>query len=242
MNRYLTATIIFLFSIIPGSLQAQELSAILENHFKVIGQEKLLQVETITTEGTLLQAGITFQVKSFMKRPNKIRIQGSYQNTAFIQAYNGSVAWGVNPFAGITKAQKLSDEETVKLSEQANFDGLLFTYQEQGYKAELLDPQNIGDILVDVIKLSKPDGTEITYYLDSETSVILRSHTKMVIGGIEREYDTTFRDYKFVDGILFPFTVDVSVKGQEVMNYRFTKIELNKSIPDFIFNMPKEIE
>ena len=224
------------------SVFAQSLDAILSQHFKVIGQEKLLKVKTITTEGTLLQAGVTIAIKSFSKRPNKLRVQGTLNKKTFIQAFDGTKAWGINPFAGQKQPGLLSPAETRQLSDQANIDGLLFNYNEKGYTAELLDPQNLGNVLVDVIKLTKADSSEIIYYLDSETSAVLRSVNSMKISGIDRQYESIFSNYNYVDGILFPFTVTVYTNGQEIMRYNFKKIELDKPVPDFIFDMPQRIE
>ena len=66
---------LFCFCILPSvNSNAQSVEEIIANHFKATGSGKLLNVQTITTRGTLRQGGIEIPIVTFNKRPNKVKI------------------------------------------------------------------------------------------------------------------------------------------------------------------------
>ena len=70
----------------------------------------------------------------------------------------------------------------------------------------LLESESIGNVFTDVILLSKPGDLKISYNLDSETGVIVKSTASLKIGGVVRIYESIFREHQYVHDILFPFS------------------------------------
>lgn len=230
---------LFCFCILPLiNSNAQTVGEILASHFKATGSEKLLDVQTITTRGTLKQGGFEIPIVTFNKRPNKVKIEGLFQDVKFIESFNGKTGWTYNPFRGNTEPVPLSAEYLEILKDRADIDGLLYNYTEKGYALSLLDPVNVGNTLTHVLLLTKPDKSIITYFIDSETNVVIKTISKMNIDGVESEFETFFSDYRFVDEILFPFSIDVMSVGQLLIEYDYSIIVLDKEIDDLIFEMP----
>lgn len=230
---------LFCFCILPSvNSNAQTVEEIIASHFKATGSEKLLDVQTITTRGTLRQGGFEIPIVTFNKRPNKVKIEGLFQDVKFIESFNGETGWTYNPFRGNTEPVPLSPEYLEILKDRADIDGLLYNYTEKGYALSLLDPVIIGDMLTDVLLLTKPDESSITYFIDSEADVVIKTISKINVDGVESEFETIFSDYRFVDEILFPFSIDVMSLGQLLIEYDYSIIVLDKEVDDSIFEMP----
>ena len=102
---------LFCFCIFSSvNLNAQSVEEIIARHFKATGSEKLLDVQTITTRGTLKQGGFEIPIVTFNKRPNKVKIEGLFQDIKFIESFNGETGWTYNPFRGNTEPVPLSAE------------------------------------------------------------------------------------------------------------------------------------
>ncbi|MBT8378135.1 MAG: hypothetical protein KJN64_02770 [Ignavibacteria bacterium] len=236
--------IIFLASAfgVLNILNAQSIESILESHFKIVGQEKLLNIQTIVTKGILRQSGLEIELSTFIQRPNKYRLEGRYEGFTFVEVFDGKIGWTFNQMLGETEPSLIKDEELELLKTQANIDGLLFNYRTKGFEIRILEPESIGNVLTDVILLSKPSGLKVSYNLDSETSVIVKSTTVATIGGIERNYESIYTEYRYVNNILFPFSVDVYIDGDLIMEVQYTSIELNTEIDEYRFATPQSLK
>jgi len=231
--------ILFCLCILPSANSiAQTVDDIIANHFKATGSEKLLDVQTIITRGTLTQVGSEIPIVTYNKRPNKVKIEGLFQDVKFVESFDGENGWTYNPFGGITKPVPLEPEYLETLKDRADIDGLLYNYKEKGYEISLLDPVNVGKVLLNVLLLTKPDKSTATYFIDSETSVVIKIVSNIKIDGVASEIENIFSDYRYVDEILFPFSIDVMSAGKLLLEYDYITIVLNKEIDDSIFEMP----
>jgi len=196
-------------------------------------------MQTIITRGTLRQAGSEIPIVTYNKRPNKVKIEGLFQDVKFVESFDGENGWTYNPFSGNTKPVPLEQEYLEALKDRADIDGLLYNYAEKGYEINLLDPVNVGDMTLNVLLLTKPDKSTATYFIDSETSVVIKIVSTIKIDGVASEIENIFSDYRYVDEILFPFSIDVTSGGQLLLEYEYSTIVLDKEIDDSIFVMPE---
>ncbi|MEA1979757.1 MAG: hypothetical protein U9N54_02130, partial [candidate division Zixibacteria bacterium] len=58
------------------------------------GYNALKNLETITTEGTVILNGISGKFKQILKMPNKLYVEIDMENFSLIQGYDGITAWG----------------------------------------------------------------------------------------------------------------------------------------------------
>jgi hypothetical protein len=185
---------------------------------------------------------LNIEIKSFIKRPNKYRLEGRYEGFNFVEVFDGEIGWTFNQMLGDTVPSLLAGEELEILKSQADIDGLLYNYRSKGFEIELLEPESIGNILTDVLLLSKPDGLQIKYHIDTETGVILKETTVAKIAGIARTYESFYRDFRYVNQILFPFSVNVNLEGELIMEIDYNSIELNAEIKDYRFATPQNLK
>ena len=59
----------------------------------------------------MIQGGIEIPFIQMAKRPDKVRVEGTFQALTFIQTYNGKEGWSLNPFAGVTDPQPMTEDE-----------------------------------------------------------------------------------------------------------------------------------
>ena len=85
--------------LVSGNLvHAQSLDDILKDHYAAIGQDKMIKINTQKITGKMLQGGVEIPFIQMAKRPDKVRVEGTFQELTFVQTYNGKEGWSLNPF------------------------------------------------------------------------------------------------------------------------------------------------
>jgi outer membrane lipoprotein-sorting protein len=227
-----------LFLIAGNSLMSQSLDDILKEHFSAIGQDNIIKVNTQKLTGKMLQGGIEIPFTMMTKRPEKIRVEGTFQGLTFIQNYNGKEGWNLNPFAGVTDPQPMSEEDLKEMHYQADMDGMLWNWNEKGYTVTFDGKDDMEGTSCYKIKVDTKEGDSFTYYIDSDSYLILRSNTKMQRLGNEIESDTYFSNYNMVEGIAFPGKIETKMKDQLMGTLVIENVELNTELDDTLFEKP----
>ena len=217
---------------------AQTVDEILTEHFNAVGQEKQLATNTFMSKGKIMQMQFEIPFISYHKRPMKFRSEAEFQGMKISSAYDGNIGWYANPMMGSSDPQPMTEEQIDQLKTQADYDGMFYNYKEKGYTVELIEKKTVDDIETYVLKLTRPNGDIITYYIDAENYVLLKSESKIKMQGVETESETIFSNYKFVNEILIAHSMETKVNGQTVMQMVMEEITYDVDIPDSMFEMP----
>ncbi|MGB3182026.1 MAG: outer membrane lipoprotein-sorting protein [Cyclobacteriaceae bacterium] len=229
----------FLTICLAVAVQAQDmtLEEVLEQHYEVMNQEKLSEVNTVIYEGTMMQ-GIEIPIKLMVKRPGMFRMEGTVQGKQFIQAFNGDEGFMLMPNA--VAPQDMSDEQIESMEDMGSVDGSLYTAQDKGYDMELVGTEDFEGSEVYLVKVTKENGDEATYYLDAENFVILKVKSKSTVQGQEVESEMFFSNYKEVDGIIFAHSQEAKLpNGQTGMQIMIDTITLDQDLSDDEFARPE---
>ncbi len=219
-------------------LNAQSLDDVLKEHFKAIGQEKLLKVNSVKTTGKLLQSGLEIPFIQMSKRPDCMRVEGTFQGLSFIQTFNGKEGWNLNPFAGATEPQPFGEDELKSMKYSADMDGMLWNWKEKGYTVTLEGKEDMEGTSCFKIKLATKEGDVFNYYLDADSYMMIRTSTKVKVQGNETESDTYYSNYLQVEGLAMPGKVDTKMNGQVVMTLVTDKVELDIELDKSLFEKP----
>jgi len=219
-------------------LSAQSLDEVLKEHFKAIGQEKLLKVNTIKTTGKLLQGGMEIPFFQMARRPDCVRIEGTFQGLSFIQTYNGTEGWDLNPFAGVTDPQPMSEDALKTMKYSADIDGMLWNWKDKGYTVTLEGKEDMEGTSCYKVKQVTKEGDVFTYYLDADSYMMIRTNTKVKVQGNETESDTYYGNYTQVEGLAMPGKIDTKMNGQVVMTIVTDKVEVNLDLDKSLFEKP----
>ena len=223
-----------------NSIIAQDLDDILKDYFKTNGQDKLLKVNTITMDGDIMVQGMELPFTTILKRPSMLRIESTIQGQIIIQVFDGENGWMINPMMGTLEPQDMDPETVKQLKSQADMDGELYNYEEKGHKVEYLGTDDMEGTEVHKLKLTKEDGDETIYFIDVDAYVVLKATGKRKIQGVEVEGESTFSNYKMVEGIVFPFSITSGVAGQPGAQIVIDTVLLDKPVADSLFVRPQK--
>lgn len=202
------------------------------------GVQKLKAVKSIKASGKIIQQGIEIPITLQQKRATMVRMEATFQGKSMVQAYDGETGWKIDPFQGSSDPEKVAGDDLKDLQEQSDIDGALVDYKTKGHTVELLGKEDVEGTPAFKLKLTLKNGDVRNIYIDADTYVDLKITSKRKTPGGEIDIDQYLGNYKPVNGLLFPFSIETKVKGQTVSQIVLDKIELDTAIEDSIFKMP----
>ncbi len=241
MKKILSVVTMFIV-IATSTAQAQNLKDILADHFEAVGQKKLKKVETLTLTGKLVQSGLEIPFKQISSRPSSFRIEGTFQGMTFVQTYNGTEAWILNPFAGTTEAEPVPEDQMKSVTIQADMDGMLWDWKDKGYEAKFDKLEDVEGTSCYKIDVTTKDTSVYSYFIDVETNLILKTHIKTKFSGVEVESDTYFSNYMQVDGLTLAGKIENRYNGQTGEVIVIDKYEFDLVYDAKIFDKPVAAE
>jgi outer membrane lipoprotein-sorting protein len=224
-----------LFTGVGMGIHAQDLDEILDNYFEVIGLSKVLETETVISKGKAVQMGMEFPMTLYQKRPGKARMEAEIQGTVFIQAYNGESGWTVMPWTGTAEPQDLSEDQVKAMEQMSDIEGDLYNWEEKGHKLSLIGEEDMEGTPIYKLKLEKEDGDLYYYYLDAENFVILKVDAQVMVQGTAVESSSYYTNFKPVEGMIMPFSIETRINDQVTMNIMLEEILVNEEVDDNIF-------
>jgi hypothetical protein len=217
---------------------------IVEKHTQAMGgADKLKAIQSVTATGKAVLMGGQMEAPLVMKirRPASMRMEMSMQGKSFIQAFDGTTAWMINPFMGSPDPQKSNDEDTAQARDDSDFiDGALVDYKSKGNTVELMGKEDVEGTAAYKLKITKKSGSIEYQFLDAQTFLPIRSSGKRKQMGQEIEFESTPGNYKAVNGVMMPYSLSQKMNGQAMMELTIEKIEVNTPMDDIIFQMPEK--
>jgi len=220
---------------------AQSADEIIDKHLQAIGgKDKLKAVQSRRITGKMVMGqGMEAPFTLEMARPNKMRMEFTIQGMTGVQAFDGKSGWAVMPFMGKTEPEAMPAEETTRMAEQADIDGLLVDYKEKGRQVEYVGKEDLEGTPVHKLKVTQKSGDVVYVYIDAEQFMQLKEAGKTKIRGQEVESETTFGDFKTVDGLVFPHSIEQKAQGMPSgMTMTISKVEINPGLAASRFAMP----
>lgn len=238
--RSLLALIALAMLVGGSSASAIDLNEVLAKSTAARGGEKAIKgLTSLVKEGSMSMAqGMDLNFTEVTKRPNKFRMDLSFQGMAITQAFDGTTAWSVNPMSG-GKPEKAGGDEVKKMVEQADMDGELIDWAKKGYKLELVGTEDIDGSTAYKIKSTK-DGESSFMYIDAVTWLLAKVDKKMSMMGQESEVEMVFSNYQNINGVQMPMLMEVRAEGQTVMSMTYSSIKANVDVPDSRFAFPSD--
>ncbi len=223
------------------TLSAQTVDDVIAKHIAAQGGlAKLKAIQSIRMTGDFETGGMQAGFTQVFKRPMKMRLDISVQGLTMTQAYDGDKGWQVVPFTGKKGPEPMTGDELKNAQEQADIDGPLVDYKKKGNTVELIGKEKVEDKDAYHLKITLKNGGTRDLYLDAITFLGLKTSAKTMAHGTEIELESFLSDYKEVNGLKFPFSIEQHQVGGEAPSQRITfkKIELNVPVDDSIFKMP----
>jgi hypothetical protein len=158
-----------------------------------------------------------------------------------INVYNNGKAWKQNAFAGApTPTEVTAAPELNELKMQSMLAPALMDYKARGDKAELLGQEDVESIKTYKIKLSfREGGKSSTYYISAADYTLIKSESEREVQGQTVTIESWYSDLKEFNGVKFFMSRVQKMNGEEFQSTKLLTIELNATIDEKIFDMPK---
>ena len=220
---------------------AQTADEIVDKYIKAIGgAEKLKSIQSVRATGKMKMGQMEAPLTMTKARPEQVRMDFTIQGMTGTQAFDGTTGWMVMPFMGKKDPEKMSEDMVKDMKDEADIDGPLFDYKSKGNKVEFLGKEDVQGSPAYKLKLTTKQGTESNLYVDADTNLIIKVESKRKIQGQEVESETIMGDYKEVDGLTLPYSLEMHAKGRPGgQSITFEKYELNPKVDTAIFKMPE---
>jgi outer membrane lipoprotein-sorting protein len=204
------------------------------------GLEKIRAIQTLRLTGHMsIGPGMEAPLVMEMRRPNQMKMSFTLQGMTGTQAYDGKMGWMVMPFGGKKDPEQMSADDVKEFVDQADIDGPLVDYKVKGNAVELLGKEQVEGTDAYKVKITLKSGNVRTVYIDADSYLEIKDEGKRTMRGTEVDAEGTTGDYKPVNGVLFPFSMENGIKGQaQKQKITIDSIEVNPKLASDDFTMP----
>lgn len=225
------------------NLHAQTADEIINKYVATIGgREKIKAINTVKITGIVdVGGGTQIPFTNYLKRGGKMKIEATFQGMTQQIAVDSVSGWQINPFQGSKEPQPMSSDDYKMMKEQTDFEGHLVDYKQKGYNANYLGQEDFEGTQVNKISLDGKDQESTTYYIDAETSMLLREVQKFKMSDTEMESETIYGDYRPEAGVMMAHSIEQKTPGQQgSQKITISTVEVNVPIDDAMFVMPQK--
>jgi hypothetical protein len=234
-------------------VKAQTIETIIDNYEKARGgKEKLLAIQSITMEGSREMMGNEVAVKVTKVQGKLSRNEFEMGGTNGFMLLTDKEGWNYFPMRQ-QEPTKMGEEAVVAMQSELDIAGPLVNYAAKGYTATLVGKEAAADGTDCFKVILKPAiGKEQTFWINSTNYLLVQATSvargfggggggrgtggtgdAQAQGAKPRQMVVLYKDYKAVDGILFPHTIENKVLNGEDRGgggTTFDKIDINKPI------------
>jgi len=173
-------------------LYSQSVDEVLGKYYEAMGGlERLRTVKSLKSIGkqiVVAQGGWEMSMTMWYKTPNKIKTEGLVRDQKTVRAFDGKTAWYISTLSGVIEPEPMCEEETNETKNNADQYPLV-DYKNKGHKLELLGKEVLDGIEVFKIKLTKKNGREVNYFLDSKSGKELKNSFMMTRGEADHLFE-----------------------------------------------------
>ncbi len=219
---------------------AQSLDDVLAKYYAARGgADKWKAATTLTMTGKMLMGPMEAPFTMHMKRPNKMRADFEVMGMTGTQAFDGETAWMRMPFMGKKDPEPMSTDQAKEVKQRADFDGPLFNWKAKGHAVELAGQEKMEGTDAWKIRVTMPDSSTQVIYLDADSYLEIKIAAKRTMNGNEMEVEEYPGDYKDVNGLIVPMSIETKIKGMdESQKMVFASATINDELADSLFTMP----
>jgi len=224
------------------TLAAKDVGEIVEKSLAALGgADKLRSMESRLLVGDALLGGgiVSGEFRWLTQRPNHHKIEIIVGDQSIVQAYDGTAAWQIQPvqFGGTGQAEVLEGQAAESVKQSATFESALVDYQQKGHKPELLDEAEVRGKPAYRIRLTLASGRINDYFIDQQSYLPVKTLTTTFNPQTEEEVEVESHsgNYKEVNGLQVPHTLETFAGGQVINEFQVTeaRINLTASVKDF---------
>jgi len=227
---------IFAISLFSLSLNAKDLETVKNNYHKARGGEKALSaVKSWELKGkqSMQQMGEPFDVNIYINGKDQMRMEMLISGQNNYQVVNKGKGWATMPAMGMNEVIDLSENEITSLiNNQILVFGPFLNAKKESLKyigKEKIDSKEYFKIAMDL------GGQQTNLFFDSASNLLYKSSTAMEQGGQSFKLENVFKNYKDVNGVKIPHTLETVANGQVMATLEFKTVKTNAKLDQKLF-------
>lgn len=223
------------------SLQAQTTEEVLSKHQAAMGSpEKWSAIKSMVMKNKFNVQGMDIESKTSVLVGKGFRSDVEVMGNKIITAVNGDSGWLLRPamMGGTGEPENMPSDQVKMAASQKSIGSSLVIAQNEGAKIELESKEKLDGADVYLLKVSKSDGEESQVYVSANTYFIVKVTAKVKANGQEIDTEVNYSNYKAIDGLYFPHSMETASPAGGMMTVETVSIELNPAIDEKIFAKP----
>lgn len=201
-------------------------------------------VQSMTMTGEMDAGGKTDAKVPYtmsLKRPHMSRLEIRFDNQTAVQTYDGKQGWKYRPYLGRAEAEPLTPAELQSEQASDELDGPLIDAERKGTRVEVAGVDKVEGKDTYRLRLTNAAGASRNLWIDAA------SFLEVKIDGEPRKLDgrahkvaVFFRDYKSVNGLNIPHTLETVVEGvKQTRKIVVKSVAINPKLDDALFGKPQ---
>jgi outer membrane lipoprotein-sorting protein len=239
IKRSIALAILFLTS---SGIYAQTTDEIIAKHQAAMGSpEKWASVKSMVMKSKFNVQGMDIESKSSIVVGKSFRTEVEVMGNKIITVIDGEGGWMNRPamMGGTGEPEDLPREQVKASVSQKNIGSSLLIAKNEGAKIELVSKEKLDGADVYLLKITKKSGEESQVFVSAATGFIVKAINKMNVQGQQVEAEVLYSNYKSIDGLFFPFTIETpSPMGGGNMVVETSSIDLNPALDASLFAKP----
>jgi hypothetical protein len=245
---------LFFFAILfiaSAAVKAQSADDILAKYFENTGGiDKWKTLTGVKMSAKVNQMGMDIPLTVYQLKDGRTATVINFQGKEIKQSvYDGSNLWSTNFMT--MKAEKSDAETTANFKTSlGDFPDPFLDYKSKGYKVELVGKETVEGTECFKIKLikkpltvdGKPEENSTFYFFDANDFVPIMTESEAKSGPAKGMISQSkMSDYQEVNGLLFPFSMTMTMKGAgQSQTILTTAVELNPKVDAAMFALPTD--
>lgn len=220
---------------------AQTVDDIVAKHIAAIGSaEKWKAVKGLELKNKFSVQGMEIESKTVIVAGKSLRTDVSVMGQEIITAVDGETGWSVRPsmMGGTGEPEDMPISLVKESRKQVELGGSLLNYKEKGATLELVGKEVLDGADAYNLKLTEKNGDVTNIYLSAITYYTLKSAGKRQVQGQEINAEVTYSNFKQIEGLTFPFTMETPSPMGGTMTIETESVKLNPTIDESIFKKP----
>jgi hypothetical protein len=239
ITKSIALSILFLTS---AGIYAQTTDEIIAKHQAAMGSpEKWASVKSMVMKSKFNVQGMDIESKSSIVVGKSFRTEVEVMGNKIITVIDGEGGWMNRPamMGGTGEPEDLPREQVKAGVSQKNIGSSLLIAKNEGAKIDLVSKEKLDGAEVYLLKITKKSGEESQVFVSASTGFIVKAINKMTVQGQQVEAEVMYSNYKSIDGLFFPFTVETpSPMGGGNMVVETSSIDLNPVLDASLFAKP----
>ena len=238
-NIILCILTIGLLTLHPSRTYSQTAEDILEKMIDAQGGRAALekiQDTVLTGYVEMVQMGYGGSLTTYLKEPNKLRLDATVQGTLITQTFDGETGWMTNPITGMV--EEMPPILAADFGRSALGNDSLLNPKKYGISYTLTGKELMEGKEYYILSQNFSDGFKASLLIDTKTYLMYKTQTTSINEiGEEIEVETILSDYKNIDGILIAHTIVTIQNDEEFMTMTIDKVEFNTGLEDTWFEL-----